>query len=664
MMQLFSIRFSRLPILLLAACLFLPLGMSAQDAVGDLLNKSRQFFPANQDSALHFAKQAVHLAVYEESDKAVATAVRWRGKVKNEMGLFQEAKADFQRSLEIESILRHPVGKAKNLLDLAHIYIELDTLDSARVYFNAALVLLNKLKDRPEVARTWLELGKLDALAGDLVATRKAYRKALKVAHETEQLPLIALANQRLGFLYLDMEKYALAQRHLRDALASFEQLRDKEEIVRSIYGLASVDRLEKKYTVAEDYARRGLKDAQALGSRGLTMQFYQLLGDLMRDRGRHEAAANFYQLNNVIRDSLLGNADAQDLSNVIAKFEQEKLSLENEKKAQEIELHKTTIELGKKELQNERLWFYFILAGLILMVLFGVFLARAVILKNRSNHRLQVALDNLQRAQDQLIRSEKLASLGQVTAGIAHEIRNPLNFVNSLSRLSVDMVDEVAEELTELRGKLFEGPPAGMVFEYFGDIRTNTGKVLAHGQRASRIVTDMLQHAGSGEKAKELVEVNTFVEAYVQLAFHSMRGQADAFDCQIAFSLDGAAGTALLVRSDLGRALLNIVGNAFEAMAARLLEEKEGFRPRLGISTRRTNVWLEICVADNGRGVPPALREKVFEPFFTTKPPNKGTGLGLSLAYKTVVEGHQGELVLREAAGGGAEFVLRIPVE
>ncbi|MEM0997551.1 MAG: ATP-binding protein [Bacteroidota bacterium] len=636
----------------------------AQDALRDLLQRSTRFMPEQVDSALAYADRAVILAEFEEKDRLIVRAVRHRAEILIQANHYREALPDLLRSRELEDILGNYGGEARDLTSIGEVYRELDTLDSARVYYRAALDRLGKAEDVGRQAKVYLALGELEEGAGNQNLAHKMYVDAARLARKVEDRETAALANLQLGFLFLDKKRFTLSRGRFRDALNQFERTNDRERTVRAQYGLARVSQGEKKYLVAENYARKGLKLAREIGSRASTMDLYQLLGDLMKERGRDAEAAEYYQLNNVVRDSLLGDVNARQLSDIVAGYEKKQLRLENEKIAQQVDLERAKTALAEEELKTERLRSYIILGGLILVGIFLAVLARAVILKNRANRRLRAALDSLQRAQNQLVRTEKLASLGQVTAGIAHEIRNPLNFVNSLSRLSVDMVDEAAEELTDLQGQPFSGDSADTVFEYFRDIRTNSGKVLEHGQRASRIVTDMLRHAGGSEKQKESVAVDQFVEEYLQVAFHSMRGKPGAFDCAVEF-VPGMADKAVpMVRADLGRALLNVIGNAFEALGSRVAQEGPEFGPRLKVVTQRVGSELEIRVQDNGPGVPDDHKDKVFEPFFTTKPPNQGTGLGLSLAFETVAKGHQGQITVQDAEGGGAVFLIRLPLE
>ncbi|MEM7038881.1 MAG: ATP-binding protein, partial [Bacteroidota bacterium] len=544
---------------------------------------------------------------------------------------------------------------------------EQNLLDSALEHFDSALVSLDMIGNRKELSMTHIRVGNVYKNSGERQEARKAYMRALEVARKAGVRPETALAHQHLGYLYLNLQKYASAKANMMDALKLFTEVGDATEKARTRYGLALLNDKTEQFDTAIDHAKQGLETSKRIGSRELTMDFYQILGDLYGKKGDFEKAFDFHSLKKVIADSLRGdNTDARALIELVAQFKEDKLALENEKKAQEIALQQATIKLRDQEIVNQNARFFVILGGLILVALFGAVLVYFFIQKNRANRRLQEALSDLQPAQDQLIRTEKLASLGKVTAGIAHEIRNPLNFVNSLSKLSVGMVDELAEELTEMRGNAFEGDGAEMVFEYFSDIRSNASKVLQHGERASRIVRDMLQHAASGSKEKKPAAVNALVEEYTQVAFHSVRSQNDQFDCTLDMQLAPGAGNVKVIRSDIGRALLNVIGNAFEAMVTRAQstdgEKAENWAPLLTVKTFRRGNKVHIHVLDNGTGVPPENQNRIFEPFFTTKPPNKGTGLGLSLAYETIVQGHGGQIELLQSSTEGTEFRIILP--
>ncbi len=269
-------------------------------------------------------------------------------------------------------------------------------------------------------------------------------------------------------------------------------------------------------------------------------------------------------------------------------------------------------------------------------------------------NQQLETTLDNLRRTQDQLVQQEKLASLGQLTAGIAHEIKNPLNFVNNFSALTAELV-------TELREAAAKGEPLDDLIE---DIENNALQIEKHGQRADSIVRAMMQHASGGLGERMPTDVNELVREYGGLAYHGMRAAQADFPVELQYVLDPATGEIPLFRAEIGRVLLNLITNAFHAVNGPQSEASAGERPTVVLRTRRTAGGVEIEVEDNGPGMSPEVRRRVFEPFFTTKPTGTGTGLGLSLSHDIVVNGHGGSIELDSGPGKGARFVVRIPAQ
>ena len=260
----------------------------------------------------------------------------------------------------------------------------------------------------------------------------------------------------------------------------------------------------------------------------------------------------------------------------------------------------------------------------------------------------LQETLERLQAMQQQLVVQEKMASLGRLTAGIAHEIKNPLNFITNFAGVSIELVDE-----------LEEAPGDAAVLE---DLKVNVQKIQEHGRRADRIVQSMLQHSRGVSGERRDVELNRFLEEYVNLAFHGMKAQVQDFQVAVERDYDEEIGSVSLVPQDIGRVFLNLLNNAFYAVRER--QEKEGseFEPVVKVSTRRAGRDVEIAVQDNGSGIPAELQEKIFEPFFTTKPTGSGTGLGLSLSYDIVVGQHGGAMRVDSEPGRGTVFTVRIP--
>ena len=277
-------------------------------------------------------------------------------------------------------------------------------------------------------------------------------------------------------------------------------------------------------------------------------------------------------------------------------------------------------------------------------------------------NVELKETLDELKSAQDRLVHAEKMASLGSMTAGIAHEIKNPLNFVNNFSALSKEIVDELMAVLDS--SKAGDGPPAGEhVTELLNDLAENARRIREHGQRADRIVKSMLMHAGGEKTLKKSVDLNGLLDEYTTLAYHGMRARNPDFNVTILKNLASEPQIVEAAPQEIGRVFLNLLGNAFDSVFSRSLSgEDAGYDPRVEIRTSRNGDWIEASVSDNGPGIPAENRSRIFEPFFTTKPTGEGTGLGLSLSYDIVVQGHSGELVLDENENG-ATFRVRLPV-
>src|SRR5208282_1834188 len=272
----------------------------------------------------------------------------------------------------------------------------------------------------------------------------------------------------------------------------------------------------------------------------------------------------------------------------------------------------------------------------------------------------LAASLDDLRKAQDRLIQSEKLASLGQLTAGIAHEIKNPLNFVNNFSALSRELMDE-------LRGVLEKAPldeadrdEAG---ELIGMIDANLDKVVSHGKRADSIVKNMLLHSREGSGERTSVNINAMVEEALNLAYHGARAEKPGFNVTIVKSLDENAGTVDLYAQEMTRVLLNLISNGFYATARRSqAETNKAYEPTITASTRDLGRSVQIAIRDNGTGIPDEVKAKMFNPFFTTKPAGEGTGLGLSLSHDIVVKQHGGTLEVSTGPGSYTQFTIVLP--
>ncbi|MGZ3755606.1 MAG: sensor histidine kinase [Mucilaginibacter sp.] len=272
-----------------------------------------------------------------------------------------------------------------------------------------------------------------------------------------------------------------------------------------------------------------------------------------------------------------------------------------------------------------------------------------------QQKNELENTVKLLQATQQQLIQQEKLASLGELTAGIAHEIQNPLNFVNNFSEVSMELVDEMEEEFN--KGDKEEA------MSIAADIKQNLEKIIHHGKRADAIVKNMLQHSRTNSGEKQLTDINALADEYFRLSYHGLRAKDKMFNANMVTSFDAALPKVNVIPQDIGRVLLNLFNNAFYAVQQRHNKGDADYKPEVKVSTAIKGKFIEIRVTDNGIGIPDEVKDKILQPFFTTKPTGEGTGLGLSLSYDILVKGHGGSMTIESVENEYATFIINLPV-
>jgi two-component system NtrC family sensor kinase len=342
--------------------------------------------------------------------------------------------------------------------------------------------------------------------------------------------------------------------------------------------------------------------------------------------------------------------------------------AMNNRQVSQQIQVMSFEEEQRKAEIARaeqayaQKIWIGVLIGGLLVLTAFLIYLFRNIRQKQKTNQRLrsqkkeiEEALEQLKETQTQLVQSEKMASLGELTAGIAHEIQNPLNFVNNFSDLNRELLVEMNEEIQ--KGNYEE------VQAIAKDITDNEAKITHHGKRADAIVKSMLQHSRKNSGKKELTNVNTLCEEFLLHSYHGLRAKDKSFNSKLEKLLEVDLPRANIVAQDIGRVLLNLFNNAFYAVNARKKTGEAGYEPRIKVQTALQNNRIIITVTDNGIGIPADTVNKIFQPFFTTKPTGQGTGLGLSLSYDIVTKGHGGELTVTSVEGEGSTFTIQIPV-
>jgi len=440
-------------------------------------------------------------------------------------------------------------------------------------------------------------------------------------------------------------------QKLIRESLQ--EQI-DNGELSKS--DLENLKMLSGKFGVNLDNlfkeVNKDIERAKSSGDIGQLKGGYYKLSSLDSVRGNYKSAYENYKLYSLYRDSLQKKENEKkelqyefDKKQAIAKVEQEKKDAEARR---------------VKNLQ------YFTIAGLSVLVLV-IFLVAMIQWRNNrqrkktnellqlQNEKVESALSDLKSTQSQLIQSEKMASLGELTAGIAHEIQNPLNFVNNFSEVNRELVDELKTELVTGNTQ--------MAITIAGDIKDNSDKITYHGKRADAIVKGMLQHSRSGNGQKEPTDINDLCDEYLRIAYHGLQAKDTSFEAKLETIFDNSIGEINIVPQDIGRVMLNLINNAFYAADEKKKKAAHSFEPTVTVGTKRNNGKIEIKVSDNGNGIPQTITDKIFQPFFTTKPTGKGTGLGLSLAYD-IVKAHGGEIKVVTAEGEGTTFSITLPVK
>jgi C4-dicarboxylate-specific signal transduction histidine kinase len=316
-----------------------------------------------------------------------------------------------------------------------------------------------------------------------------------------------------------------------------------------------------------------------------------------------------------------------------VSRKQQKALRLEHEKAQQQEEQRKWT-EAKKAELEK-------------------IVAERTSELRHQKE-QVESTLIDLKSTQAQLIQSEKMASLGELTAGIAHEIQNPLNFVNNFSEVNTELIEEMKEEID--KGN-FE-----QVKIIAKNIQENEEKINHHGKRADAIVKGMLQHSRSSSGTKEPTDINALTDEYLRLAYHGLRAKDKSFNATMKTDFDSTIGAINIVSQDVGRVILNLITNAFYAVTEKKKQSGSEYEPTVTISTKKINNKVEIRVKDNGNGIPEKVLDKIFQPFFTTKPTGQGTGLGLSLSYD-IIKAHNGELNVKTKEKEGTVFSILLPI-
>jgi signal transduction histidine kinase len=494
-----------------------------------------------------------------------------------------------------------------------------------------------------ELGRFYLSKKKLDSA---LIAEKKAYDQSIRSGFIKYQGSILL----NLGRIYSAMGNNQEAIEYLRRAIiASWEQNYIRGVVATNLL-FSELYRQDSNSDSSLYYARAALEISLRMNVPDLSLRSYVALAAYYRSVYNNDSAAKYQAFIIKMNDSLFNSKQVQDFQNI---------DFDDQRRQQEMES-------AKKAYRNQAELFG-LLVGLVMVLLIAIILLRnnrhkqrafAILQKlkqetDRQKTQVEQTLTELKSTQAQLIQAEKMASLGELTTGIAHEIQNPLNFVNNFSEVNKELIEE-------LKAEAAAGNNVGVI-TIANDISENEDKISHHGKRADAIVKGMLQHSRSSAGQKEPTDINALADEYLRLAYHGLRAKDKDFNSNIETDFDEGLGQINIIPQDIGRVLLNLYNNAFYAVYEKKKLYPEGFESSVSVSTKKVGNKVEIRIKDNGNGIPQKVIDKIFQPFFTTKPPGQGTGLGLSLSYD-IVKAHDGEIKVNTKEGVFTEFNIILP--
>ena len=509
----------------------------------------------------------------------------------------------FKEAKRIAVQINNPARSLLGSLNLGRIYLETGKPDSALLYLNDAVSIAKNSGREKYLASALVYAGNANMNKGDTAAALNCFYQCIESAMVQNNIDGLTRGYHRLADFYLYKKN---------NDSSLYYSIKSLEAMKR----LGAISQIE--YNTGDAY--EGVYKA------------YRLKSQL-------DSAYKYLALSQTASDSI-SHYRIQSLA------EFQKLTLSEQQRLQNIE--------KERVVYQNRVRTYFLLFGIGVLLLLAIVFYRNNRQKQKAKIKIEQAYDNLKATQAQLIQSEKMASLGELTAGIAHEIQNPLNFVNNFSEINAELIDELQDELKA--GK------ADAAISISNDIKENEQKISHHGKRADAIVKGMLQHSKSSTGTKESIDINKLADEYLRLSYHGLKAKDKNFTATIKTDFDETVEKINIIPQDIGRVLLNLYNNAFYAVAEEKKRQGDIYEPSVSVSTNKTSDHIFISVKDDGNGIPQNIVEKIFQPFFTTKPTGQGTGLGLSLSYD-IIKAHGGEIKVETKGGEGTTFIISLPL-
>ena len=593
------------------------------------------------------------LAIYE--DAGLDINVAW---VFNNIGAdyywltdYPSAIENYNKGLEYFKKTNNKYGIASAIDNIASVYEDMGDYTKVNAYNLQAVKLFEELNNKPAMGRIYINRGNLLKYQREYDSAIIYYKKAINIAQKLDIKRTLAFGYDGIGEVYFNLAKNGSGNYKIPDSLKAAKPI-----LLRKAHG----------------YFSKALALSESDGDLSLMVQFTALLSETEELLGNYKSALSFYKQSTHYNDSIFND----DNKTKIANLEKERISEIKDKEIQLINkenaLRAATQEKKIAEARREKSIQYFMIAALGIIVLAVLIIAliqyrnsrqkqKANALLQQQKEKVERTLTELKSAQAQLIQSEKMASLGALTAGIAHEIQNPLNFVNNFSEVNTELIAEMKNEILANNTET--------AISIANDIEENEQKINHHGKRADAIVKGMLQHSRTSAGQKELADINALAQQYLELSYKGIRAKNKSLpaDQSVFYSdfkenFDESISKIKVVPQDIGRVLLNLYNNALYAVGQKLKTEGKEYKPLVSVSTYQKENSVFITVSDNGDGIPQNVTDKIFQPFFTTKPTGEGTGLGLSLSYD-IIKVHGGNISVQTKEGEGSKFIIQLPV-
>jgi len=613
---------------------------------------SRAYLYSKPDSVLLLAQQMMQLSKTAQFPKGEALALNMEGNVYEITGNYPKALNTFLESLKISEKINIPSEIEKNLHDISNVYSD---VNDQRQSINYAL----KGKSIAEAAHLersltidLLDMGdsyeKLNILDSALFYEKKALMRATV----SKDIELISNTTNNLGNIHLKMRRPDTALHYYREALTYERPLDNYAAMCETTLGMAKIFQEKGQADSAVYYARQSIAAGWRGGFTLAVLNASRFLTEYFEKQGMTDSAFRYQKVLITAKDSLYSQEKTSAFQNLSFAERQRQQDIQEQQAA-----YRATIR------------FYLLIAVIVFLIIMAFVFWRNSKQRQKANTLLQsqnteiekqkksveTALGELRTTQAQLVQSAKMASLGELTAGIAHEIQNPLNFVNNFSEVSAELVDEMDEELD--KGDVAEAKAIS------ADIKQNLEKIRHHGKRADFIVKGMLEHSRTSTGERQVTNLSVLADEFLKLSYHGLRAKDKNFNADLVTHFDPNLPKANVVQQDIGRVLINLFSNAFYAVNQKAKTAGQDYKPTVEVITTKENGSILITVKDNGTGIPENIREKIMQPFFTTKPAGDGTGLGLSLSYDIIVKGHNGSITINSKEGEFTEFIVSLPL-